>query len=377
MSSRRPTIPEDVRLKLWVLSGGRCEFPGCNKQVWRDGLTLKDDNFAHMAHIVAARKGGPRGNAVLSPKLATDFANLMLVCLNHSKLVDGKHKKDYSITFLRDYKKRHETRIKMQTAVAPDMSTTVVRFIANVRERKMEISTSQAYEAISPRFPSDENGIVLDYTNRPGSGRKSHWKVFATDIAAHLKQALAPGNNNRRIDHFSVFAAAPIPLLVHLGTCIGGATPVDIFQKQRDTDDWKWKKEPKRESFKYIVKRSGTNKPGKKVALVLSLSGRISRDEVAKVLPGSPRYEITIGQPSRDYLRHRSQLKEFARVYRQLLTEIRARHGSKCEVCLFPAVPVSVAVTCGKELLPKADPCLHVYDLDNDRGGFVPTLTIN
>ena len=174
MTNRRPKIPDDVKLKLWVFSGGRCEFPGCNKAVWRDGLTLRDDNFAHMAHIVAASPLGPRGDKVLSPKLATDFSNLMLVCLDHSKLIDGKHKSEYTLEFLRDYKARHEERIQRQTAIGPDMSTTVVRFIAKIRERKMEISTSQAYGAIFPRFPSDEKGILLDFTNKEGSGSKSH-----------------------------------------------------------------------------------------------------------------------------------------------------------------------------------------------------------
>lgn len=375
--NQRPKISDDIKLKLWVFSGGRCEFPGCNKPVWRDGLTLKDDNFAHMAHIVAASPEGPRGDKTRSFQLATDFSNLMLVCLNHSKLIDGKHKSEYSVDFLRDYKKRHETRIKMQTAVSPDMSTTVVRFVAKIRERKMEISTAQAYEAIFPRFPLDEKGIAIDLNNRDGSGGKSHWKSLAQDITTQVKQALAPGNDHLRIDHLSIFAAAPMPLLMYLGNRIGGATPVDVYQKHRDIDDWKWKKEPKRDVFRYIVKKNATNNPGTKVALVLSLSGQVQMNEVAKVLRSAPRYEITIPKPDRDYLQHRSQLAKFAYVYRRLLTEIRKKHGSRCEVYLFPAVPVSVAVTCGKELLPKADPRIHVYDLDNEHGGFVPTLIIN
>ena len=377
MKKRRPKIPEDVRLKLWVLSGGRCEFPGCNKPVWRDGLTLKDDNFAHMAHLVAASPDGPRGDRVLSPKLATNFSNLMLVCLDHSKLIDGKHRSDYTLEFLRKYKTKHEGRIRVQTAVGPDMATTVVRFLANVRERKMEISPSQAYEAIFPRFPSDERGIVLDFTNKEGSGGRFHWQGFARDIAAQIKHALTPGNDHRRVEHLSVFAIAPMPLLIYVGNRIGGATPAEIYQKHRDTDDWKWKKESRGSPFKYIVRRSNTKKRGRKIALVLSLSGLVQSDEVHKVLPNAPHYEITVAKPHRDYLQRRSQLAIFAQVYRQLLTEIRQRHGSNCEIYLFPAVPVSAAVTCGKELLPKADPRLHVYDLDNERGGFVPTLTIN
>ena len=377
LKKNRLKIPDDIKLRLWVFSGGRCEFPGCNKPVWRDGLTLKSDNFAHMAHIVAASPDGPRGSEILSPKLVIDFENLMLVCLDHSKLIDGKHKSDYTIDFLHEYKKRHENRIQMQTAVAPDMSTTVVRFVANIRERKMEISPSQAYGAISPRFPADEKGVVIDFSNRPGSGAKSHWSSLAKDIKTQVNQALAPGNDHRRIDHLSVFAVAPIPLLIYLGNQIGGATPVEIYQKHRDTDDWNWRSEPKRDPFKYLVKRSRHNQPGTKIALILSLSGQVQRDEVEKVMTDAPLYEITIPKPDRNYLQHRSKLAKFSETYRKLLTEIRQRHGSECEIHLFPAVPVSVAVTCGKELLPKADPRVHVYDFDNERGGFVQTLTIN
>ncbi len=199
MKTRRPKIPDDVKLKLWVLSGGRCEFPGCNKPVWHDGLTLKDDNFAHMAHIVAASPDGPRGNKTLSPQLTTDCSNLLLVCLGHSKLIDGKHKSEYGVDFLREYKKRHEDRIRIQTSVSPDMSTTVLRFVANIRERKMGISTAQAYEAIFPRFPSDDKGIAIDLTNRNGGVGKSHWKSLAQDIATHVKQSLVPGNDYRHI----------------------------------------------------------------------------------------------------------------------------------------------------------------------------------
>ena len=377
MRQSRPNIPEDVKLKLWVFSGGRCEFPGCNKPVWRDGLTLQDDNFAHMAHLVAASPDGPRGDKKLSPKLIKDFSNLMLVCLNHSKLIDGKHKSKYTLEFLRSYKAKHEERIRMQTAIGPDMATTVLQFVANIRERRMSISPSQAYDAIFPRFPSDEKGILMDFTNKAGSGNKSYWQEFAKEIIAGLGHALAPGNDRRRVEHLSVFAIAPMPLLMHLGNHIGGATPVEIYQKHRDTDDWKWKKEPRRSTFKYIARARNVNKRSRKIALVLSLSGKIHPNEVSAVLSNVPYYEITIPKPNRDFLQHRSQLSKFAVVYRNLLAQIRGRYGSNCEISLFPAVPVSIAVTCGHVLLPKADPRITVYDRDSERNGFVSTLTIN
>ena len=114
------------------------------------------------------------------------------------------------------------------------------------------------------------------------------------------------------------------------------------------------------------------------MALFLSLSGTIDRKEAAKILPtGSPWYEITITTPDRDYLKYRSQLNLFSETYRNVLAQIRSRYGGTCEIWLFPAIPVSIAITCGRELLPKSDPHMVVYDNANDQGGFVRTLKIN
>lgn len=190
----RKKIPPEIMLKLWVVSGGRCEFPGCNKQVWRDGLTLKEDNFAHMAHLVAASPDGPRGDKILSPELEQEFSNLILVCLTHSRLVDGRNKSEFTIEDLRLYKERHEDRIRVQTSVSPDMGTTVVRFLAKIADRPTVISLSQAYHAIQPRFPESEKGIFLDFTIKPGHGTQTYWKQFQKDILAQVQSALLSGN---------------------------------------------------------------------------------------------------------------------------------------------------------------------------------------
>lgn len=373
----RAKIRPEVQLKLWVLSGGRCEFPGCNKQVWRDGLTLKEDNFAHMAHNIAASPDGPRGDKIHSPKRVTDYSNLLLLCTTHSKLVDGKHKHEYTVEMLSEYKRRHEERIRIQTDVGPEMGTTVMRFVAPIRERRMSVSSGQAYAAISPRFPADPKGISIDYSSFESGNTQSYWSSVAKDIDSKVKNALATGNDHQRVEHLSVFAIAPIPLLVYLGNRIGGTMPTDIYQKHRDTDDWKWQKEIRNDPFAYVTNKSARKKRAKRVALMLSLSGRVDSAEVRKVTDGAPWYEITISNPDRDYLKRRSQLTKFAEAYRTVLTEIRTLYGGDAEIWLFPAIPVSIAVACGRELLPKSDPHLVVFDNMNDKGGFVRTLKIN
>ena len=79
---KRPAIPENVKRELWIKSGGRCEFRGCNKYLYKDGVTKQPRNLANIAHIVSWTPTGPRGNQN-SEKLATDISNLMLTCLTN------------------------------------------------------------------------------------------------------------------------------------------------------------------------------------------------------------------------------------------------------------------------------------------------------
>ena len=63
---------------LWAISGGRCEYEGCNTPLYMDILTKKKYNKAYIAHIVADSLDGPRGDPERSEKLANEISNLML-----------------------------------------------------------------------------------------------------------------------------------------------------------------------------------------------------------------------------------------------------------------------------------------------------------
>lgn len=57
---------------LWAVSGGRCEYEGCNRILHIDILTKKKYNSAYIAHIVADKPDGPRGDTVRSKLLCVD-----------------------------------------------------------------------------------------------------------------------------------------------------------------------------------------------------------------------------------------------------------------------------------------------------------------
>jgi hypothetical protein len=58
--------------------------------LFRDEITLNEFNDTNVAHIVASSPNGPRGDAIRSHQLSDKIENLMLVCLEHHKMIDDK-----------------------------------------------------------------------------------------------------------------------------------------------------------------------------------------------------------------------------------------------------------------------------------------------
>src|SRR5947207_2633788 len=104
----RPTIPEQIQRELWARAAGRCEFRGCNKLLYKDGLTQKRSNLAVISHIVAFSPDGPRGDSIRSQQLEKNINNLMLTCRDHGKIIDDKEREmEYPEQLLIEFKREH------------------------------------------------------------------------------------------------------------------------------------------------------------------------------------------------------------------------------------------------------------------------------
>jgi hypothetical protein len=374
----KTAIPSKVVLKLWMRSGGRCQFRGCNQVLWRDELTQREMNNAYIAHIVADRPDGPRGNSVLSPKLAKEFNNLMLLCPTHHKLVDSQPE-DYSVDLLQAYKREHEERIEHLTSINEDMKTHLLVFIGNIGDRKPSISFDEARIAVLPHYPAESRFIEIDLTHGPYKDYEfSYFTAKQDEISRLIESRIRQRSHCERINHLSVFALASIPLLIHFGYELGEATPSEIYHCHRDTHLWKW--EPLIDgSFRYMIEAPDLLNVCnvKAVAINLSLSGVIHTEEIAEVMT-EPYciYTMSIAEPSRDYLRSKEQLDLFKAEMRVLLRQIRQVHAINCEIHLFSAIPAPVAVSLGQLFLPKSDPPMHIYEHNQRNGGFRYALTI-
>jgi len=358
------------RYRLWMLAGGRCEYRGCNKQLWRNDKTLDEMNKAYIAHIVADSPKGPRGDLVRSPLLADDFSNLMLLCDEDHRTIDIVDVAGHPEERLLEFKRDHEQRIEMLTAIDPDLRTHMLTLVANIGPRKGIIDYRDAVQAVVPgRYP-DARALQIDLTHLARSDDESaFWSHARDEVERQLDQLLPPASG---ILHVSVFGVAPIPVLMVFGRKLGDIREVDVFQKFRSEHPWKWR-EDGAQVWSTLEPKGAS---GAEVAVGVSVSGDVHSTEIETALGQKlPVYEFRVATPGLDVLATKAMLAEFRSAWRTLLTTLRSIHGESCRAHVFPAVPNSVAIEMGRTMLPKSNPTLEVWDRQQV-GGFVHALTL-
>ena len=369
-------IPEKVKIRLWGKSAGRCQYPGCNKVLWRDCLTKVEFNTAYIAHIIADKQSGPRGDIKLSKILTKDISNLMLLCDDHHRLIDKEKIDEHPVELLRKCKKEHEDRIERVTGIILDRRTHAILYGANIGEQSSPLNKQKAYNAIVKNgyYPAESDPIELSLKNSAMKDDKDEfWKVEKENLKRLFDQKVRYRLKDGLINHLSIFGIAPQPLLIYLGYLLSDIPTVEVFQLHRSPPDWAW--DNNREKVEYRLIK--TEKKSSNVALALSLSQKIDSRKIIEVIGEDiPLWTITIYEPNNEYLRNRKQLEEFRILFKKILSEIKYKYGDKTTIHVFPAVPVSVAIEIGRERLPKVDLQMIIYDYNKKRGGFVKALHI-
>ena len=149
-NKRGPKPSESTLLMLCARSGGRCEFEGCNRVLFRDEITLNEFNDTNVAHIVAASPDGPRGDSKRSYELSDKFENLMVVCLEHHKMIDNKNLVHlYPEERLRQMKQRHEKAMELIGESLNHDPSRIILFSSPIKgQQKVSISKTKAVSAI-------------------------------------------------------------------------------------------------------------------------------------------------------------------------------------------------------------------------------------
>ena len=369
-------IPEKVKTRLWGNAAGRCQYEGCNTPLWLDNVTKYEFNTSYIAHIVADSAGGPRGDPVRSEQLKCDIRNLMLLCDPHHRLIDKEDVRGHPEARLVAMKQMHERRIEIVSAIDQLRQSHMLLYGANIGDHASPVSYQRAAQAMLPDyFPAETTPISLGMVNSSFRDRRADfWQIERAQLRAMFTKFVTPRLANGEIQHLSVFALAPQPLLMLLGSLLCDLPVAEVYQLHREPPDWRW--QPQSDGFAYESVEPAAFHAAP--ALVFSLSATVADERITSALgENAAIWRVKIPQPHNDFLRSKTQAQQFRQLVRPLMDRIKARHGESALLHVFPAMPAALAVEFGRILMPKADLPLRIYDQNQQLGGFGPALELD
>ncbi len=367
-------ISHPVQCLLWGRSAGRCEL--CNKPLWKSPVSQEQVKLAELAHIYSFGNHGPRGNKGIPKGHINNIANLILACLDcHTTIDKDTQGMRYSPALLIGRKQDHERRIENVTGIDPHNKSHVLHYGANVGDHSSPLNFGLTAPALFPaKYPVDDKAIELATINSSFKDRNpKFWSVESEELTAKFEQRVRERIAAGEVKHLSIFAFAPQPLLILLGSLLTDIIPADIYQLHREPQGWGWPENAKTIPFDIEEPQSKSGAP----ALVFSLSATVTPDRILAVLGQNVSiWKVRISAPHNDFLKTREQLWQFRSLIRPLLDRIKALHGQQTTLHIFPATPVAIAVELGRVRMPKADMPWLIYDQINAQGGFVPAINI-
>ena len=348
--------------KLWAKAAGRCEYDGCNKLLYKDNLTSEDINGGFVAHIIAASPDGPRGDEVLSAQLVDDIGNVMLMCHEHHRLIDHEQVAEHTVDRLRAMKKKHEDRVREVTEIDAAKISVPVVYGTNIGKEAVSIPRRELAQAMLPDNYPTENEVTISCQNSGlHDSQELFWQAEVAQLEQKYNESLKPLIGKEDIDCVSVFALAPQPLLVKLGTMLSDLHKVKVYQKHREPDTWKWQEIIEPNPMR-IVRPQDTSKTP---LLVFSLSAKAITTRVRNNFGDDASiWEVTAEDPNNDMLRSADQLAAFRQLTRKVLDDINASSAFD-SVKVFMAMPAACAVELGRVWMPKADKKLVLFDKNN------------
>lgn len=372
-------VKKQVELELWACAAGRCEFNGCNRLLYKSSVTQERVNIAEKAHIYSFSVDGPRGWGpfVTNNKKLNEIENLMLMCHDcHNTIDQDKTGAKYSAELLGKWKREHEQRIFIVSAISSDKKSHVVFYGANIGEQKSLIQKMEAIEAIFPEhYPAEENPILLSMVCSHEDKSPEFWSTELDHLQRVFERNIVPRIMEGNPVHFSLFAMAPIPLLIQLGALFTDKISVDVYQPIREPKTWKWQEYP--DGFEILIKEPEVF--GKQPVLIISLSDRICHERITRIIGEDVAiWELTVDEPflHNDFMRSPAQLSIFRTTIRKLMVAIQQKHGNDIPLLVFPAMPISCAVEMGRSRMPKANMPWTIYDQNNKVGQFIKTIEI-
>lgn len=369
---------------MWARTAGRCTI--CNRRLLGDSRTyLHSVLLAELAHNIGATdsSGSPRRKDDDGVADTEAEENLLLLCHDCHKIIDHRDHIDFfPPEKLREIKESFERRIEMVTENGGLTRTAALRVGCQIRGSLALASQREVAETL---LAGNYLGLVEtqrsgDFTCRihgSASGR-GFWDAAQQsidDTLALVRQAI----DSSDVEHISVFAIAPIPLLVYLGWLLDDKTPMRIFQKHRDQFvGWAWADQG--EPIEFEVLGAGHNPDDRNtehVVFMCAITSEVNANTLPDEIADAPRIEIRPldASPDPNLMSHEQSLSKFAIQWRAALTAAESQYPNAKRWHLVASAPITVAIESGRALMRDVHPPVTVYERGAE--SYEGVLTIN
>ena len=372
-TDRGRNVKPTIEKCLWGMTVGRCEFQGCNTYLGEHSVTKSEGNFGEKAHVEAVSEGGARYKELMPNEELNSSDNIMILCPTCHKLID-EHPEEYTVDVLKEMKRTHEIRIYQLTEIDDIQKTLVVNYFANIEGFSPMYEDRLFCRAVikNGKVPSNSYSVPIGTENMPfKDGNNSFYLIQEELLNSAREKIIKPSIKNE--ESISLFALAPIPLLIKLGTLFRDISNVTVYQCHRTGEKWAWKKNSN--IIEYQIEKN-RNIRSKEVALNISLSAEILQDRIDKELGEVCTYKITIANPNRLFVENEGVVDEFVKIFRKCMEQIKNENPEIQTINIFPAMPNLLAVRLGMDYMPKTDPKLIIYDQISSEAGFIKTIEI-
>lgn len=350
---------------IFAKSAGRCQF--CNKLLYEHHLTTEDCNLAELAHIVAFKAAGPRGDETKSVFLDGKVCNFLLLCHDCHRLIDHEGRYEYTEEQLLTLKRTKEDEIRKVTEAVASTKTNCIAYTAKIGDYMPSISNAEVRKAVidDHMYPPNHEPINLKSTDLGiGDNEEAFWNVETNRLCNLFRKMVFNGSEGaREIQNYSVFALAPQPLLVKLGSLLENKATIHIFQRHREhKETWSWPKSDYQD--KLLISEPDRTAVGDPV-LIFAISAKAIVSCVKKQLKNITDniWIVEASSPNYHWCANKVQQQQFRDISRRVLDGIRLRNPGQ-EIHVYMAMPNSLAVEFGRVWMPKADAPLLLYDID-------------
>ncbi|MBT2716566.1 SAVED domain-containing protein [Bacillus sp. ISL-57] len=339
---------------LWVACGGMCSIDGCKKRLI-ESTSGELTNVGIKAHIIGHAKNSARHEYMekydFTYETLEEVRNLMLMCYDHSKIIDDKKTRgQFPPDLLFAMKEKHENWVS-------SWSVDKKKSIALIHKRMGGPLFDIEYDSPAPYILLDavEYQTVFDDFSIEGweEGKKSNEVLYQKFIEKIKEKEAKVGE---------IFPLSPIPLLMHLGSLLTDTVSYSIYQFDREAGLWVSDSNEANKDIELSVSKDINNK--KELAVLVSISGIVKMNSVQEVLTGgvdSIRFDID--NPGLKRLIYRNDVIYVQSKIKDEIEKLLQQQDYD-KIHLFYAGPAGLAIEIGRGVNPNiwSEVCLYYYN---------------